>query len=358
MAYDQRNRYIPKVILTDNYVDPNDMINHISDFRFWLNTFINKVSSFAVPATLPIFNRMAFQFSNYYSDGPSIKDQLYQFAPYGLAWFKFSLNDQGVGQLLLAYMNKTGTNGLANYNDITTYGDSLFNAIWAQEDFGIMSGDILKAYGNNIIKLAPVPEMLILTPMYDTMFLHQFKNAKIRALTVEPRVTQNANEGYLISLLLPDVSTQAEYDKRVPLWSGNHILSSDFDNPTPEVVIESTRLMPAWNSESEWFETGVELPVRAQYSFFNSTGTYSNIKVTDVIDIDTATPDTLLNLALIKQFKYAPEVDCTYVDGSDRKYIRVWDIDNYAVLSNDDLEKMHTAALMSMYAVPSIAKIQ
>lgn len=61
MLYDQKNRYMPKALIKANGVDPDSIINNLSNYRYWLNTVINKAASLAVPANLTIFSRMAFQ---------------------------------------------------------------------------------------------------------------------------------------------------------------------------------------------------------------------------------------------------------------------------------------------------------
>lgn len=96
-TFDQRNRYIPKGILKANSVDYESLRDNQANFRFWLNTFITKVSSLVVPNVMPIFQRLAFLYANIYIDGPTIKDQLYMYVPHGLTWTKFSLDSSQKG---------------------------------------------------------------------------------------------------------------------------------------------------------------------------------------------------------------------------------------------------------------------
>lgn len=366
--YDQKNRYLPYALVNANHVDFGDLRNNIANFRYWLNNFITKVASLAVPATMNVFSRLAFLYSNVYIDGPTIKDQLYMFIPdieIGRSpWMKFSLDSNQAGQLEWASFTQAGS--YLKVSEIEDYGTMLFNAIWDQEDFGIMSGDILKAYGDNIIKLAPVPVDFSLAPVCDTMVLHQFKNAKLGGRSFDvSKITQS--NGIISQLVFVDSTLTTAAQRLARDYALlNKTLSSDFESPTPEVVIESTRLMFGYDVISNYVHCGTELPLRCVAWQFSNNGTLGYRNLWPYYEyLDTSSP-TLAQLransqalGYLKAFKYAPEV--FYMEynstGNLTSADRIWDIDNYAVLNQNDIIKMHEAALMSLFAVPAIAKI-
>lgn len=363
--YDQRNRYLGRGIAAADGVDFDDIRNNLANYRYFLNAYVNKVASLAVPATMPIFSRLAFLFSNIYSEGPSVKDQIYMYRPDLLAWYKFGLDaDTGAGKLTRTAMPVSGT--YATFSEIVAYANDLFNAIWDQEDFGIMSGDILKAYDGNVIKLAPIPEVMNFTPIYDALVLHQMKNAKLNGTIAVGPISQN--NGLISHTVLIDPNASA-INKAITLnyLNAGKILSTDFDDPGPDVVIESTRLMAAYDAYSGVVQTGTEIARLAIYWYYDDNGVL-NSKGDTILSHQffTATggdgaylKDLLICRQIFANFKYHPESVVYGVTSSNSVDVcyRDWDIDNYAVLDNETLIKMHETALLSLFAVPAIAKI-
>lgn len=364
MLYDQKNRYMPKALIKANGVDPDSLINNLSNFRYWLNTVINKAASLAVPATLSIFSRMSFLYQNIYCDGPTTKSQMYELVPNG--FFKFKLNTDSSG--MLEYVDLPSRN--MSWTDVRDYIESMVQAVWEQEDFGIMSGDILKAYGDNIIKLISVPEYTPIFPIYDQMVLTQFKNATV-ALCKPNDITQDSTHAFLKS--------GVEVDDSQPTWRQlvtsnvldlDHLITIDAADPTPEMVIEMTRLTFGYQDTDteETMDTGSE--------FVNEVAVYQIMDGAIVerviyqglgaaypseVITDTLYEGLILTSIMMREFKYAPCFwMCYFTSGASteiKQMYRVWDVDNYAVLSAQDLAKLHETAMLNMLHVPSIGKV-
>lgn len=373
LTYDQRNRYIPKDLIRTNNVDPDDLNNNLANFRFWINTLIAKMVSFAVPATMSVFSRMSFMYSDYYIEGTSIKEQLYQFVPEG--FYKFGIDAESMGNLTFEKFDWTK---LMSVKDIMDYGDSLFNAIWSQEDFGIMSGDILKAYGDNIIKLSQIPEAYSMIPKFDPMVLTQIKNADI--VRVEPsRISQSATTGNIVQTLIPTGYTTSEKyygtnttlpSEVVPVVNAGmvcmlkdyNVLTVDTDQPTPDVVIEATRLKVAYDSYKAWLKAGTEIITRVMMT--SQPG--KDIEVPPILlsycnsTDDKATMSSVRKVdEVARNFHYMPKLwFMTKVYGANKLITDcVFDVDNFTVLSAEDVIKLHEAATVNMFAVPSIGKV-
>lgn len=374
LTYDQRNRYVPNDLIRTNNVDAGDLISNLANFRFWVNTLIAKMASFAVPATMSIFSRMSFIYSDYYIEGTSIKDQLYQFVPEG--FYQFGIDSQSLGELAWVPFDYTT---LMSTQDVMNYGDTLFNAIWSQEDFGIMSGDILKAYGDRIIKLVSIPEYYNIVPKFDPMVLTQMKNADL-VRVIPTRIAQNANASEILQYLTPlgFTTTDVMYGTTNALSSAAatifnavmratikdyRILTVDTDNPTPDVVIEATRLKVAYDVAKAWYkagtevithavitgEPGVDLPVYGIIATLtNSTNEHPTLTATFALE------------EAARSFHYMPRFWLAFLKGDTNKaYVRQsLDIDNFTLLNYDDVRKLHEAATVNMFAVPSIGKVQ
>lgn len=175
--YSQANYFVGKRWIEVQHVDSNDLLQNLANFRYWINAFINKVSSYAIPASINLFKRRAFMYSSIYIENPygNIKDQMYMFSPDG--FYKFALDPVGKG--MLEYTPLYDSANMLTVKNIMSFGESLLQPIWADEDFGLISGDIIKSYGSNLIGLSSQPDDAGILPIYDPYVLSQFKNANI-----------------------------------------------------------------------------------------------------------------------------------------------------------------------------------
>lgn len=183
--YSQANKYLGRALLQSQGIDSEDILQNLANFRYWINTYTNKIASYAVPADITLFYKRAFQFGSVYieHDGDSIKDQFYLYNP--SAFYRFKLDSQSRGMLQLV---ATATNDCINTNDNTqrlkmkdliAIGESLLDNIFGDEDFGLMSGDIMKAFDNAILKLDSLPEDYLTIPVHDRLVLSQMENSVV-----------------------------------------------------------------------------------------------------------------------------------------------------------------------------------
>ena len=377
--YAQGNRYLPRALVECQGVDYDDVYSNLANFRYGINALIAKAASLAVPATMPIFLRHAFLFQNVYIEGPSIKDQMYLLNPDG--FYQFSFDAEHAGMLtyfpLADFKTEEAVDKLKT-SHMLKFGNLLLDALVMNEDINIMSGDILKAYGGNIIKLAPLPEIYPLTPVFNAAVLEQFKNATVfmGENIHNLHIKQNSTKAYLESQ--PMWTTNAAIETKYPsltvenqkklmsYYKGRRILSTIAPNPDQNVVIEDTRLMASLDPNTATESTanilcGSEIVVDLKYwtYLYSSTGTvtlsvgrvYSSLLVT----ADTM-PTRFSAFARLKHFKYCPAICANIVDGVNTTREIYFDVDNFAILDYQTLYKMHETAILSMLNVASIAK--
>lgn len=373
LTYDQRNRYLPNELISTNNVQVSSLIDNLANFRFWINTLVAKMVSFAVPATMSIFSRLSFLFSDYYLEGTSIKEQLYQYVPAG--FYKFELDSNQLGKLTWKPFNYSTP---MTVSDIITYGEDLFNAIWSQEDFGIMSGDILKAYGDRIIKLAPIPEYYQIVPKFDPIVLTQMKNADIISADISD-IAQDPNDGTILQALVPvGISASSKWygvANTLPAAlvsplnkvfmatiKDYRILTVDTDTPTPDIVMEATRLKVVYNTAKAWYVAGTEVVEEVMIS--SEPGTVIPVPPI-VLGTINSTGEAQITKAITgmleaaRNFHYMPRIWLGYGnnDGNKSSGRQMFDIDNFTLLTYEDVRKLHEAATINMMAVPSIGKV-
>lgn len=392
--YSQRNYFVGKSLIDQNGVNGYNLVANLANFRYWLNAFINKVSSFAVPADISLFARRIFMFAHMYTESTTtnIKDQLYQFVPQG--FYKFMLDDSGKGKLSFQkFQDQDYT-----VDGIMEYGENLLSNIFGDEDFGLMSGDIIKAYGSNIVGLVPLPEEVIVVPEYEEFVLSQFKNATIVGddinffgntqitFTISTDSTvQNAGDicqdgkGNLVSInvlagtkVAPICSTAME-----------HMMS--VTNPVPDINdnFEATRLMVGSakvdTNVFTFTDSGTEKDYRryiicgsdfitrvkeARFIYDANGNNGTSLEVTtvgsNVVDHSLANMDLV---ALNNQFKWSPMMWAIHFTATSDEVTTISDVelvsnvDNYTFVDNAILQRIHEAALLSLTFVPGVSKV-
>jgi len=362
--YSARNQYVAKSLIKANGVNPDNLVANLANFRGYINVFINKISSWAVPNTLNYYNRMAFLYSGFYTEGESIKDQLYQFAPSG--FWKFQLDENSAGMLKYKPL---GVSGALTVSNIIAYAEDLISNIFGDEDFGIMSGDILKAYEGNIIKLASMPENYLVLPSMEPMVLTQFKNAHFMMVDSNTKdVTQDSN-GVILSSLKPltmsnewgsNINSAGAYLAHYLSSHTRKLVNIDLDFPSPADIMESSRLIESIkkDGDDEFIVCGSEVidSIRVDVKPEGS-GSFVNVEESVVPSASIA---YLMNA--LGSFKWRPNVSGIYLsDGTDHfDLVRVEqtaEFDNVAVLDDENVERLHEVALLSLFRVPGVAKL-
>lgn len=392
-AYTQLNKYYGANALICEGIDVVSVQENLANFRAGINMFIDKVAQFVVPSCLPVFKKHATTFAGIYLEGDSIKQQMYMFHP--AAFGRFELDETGAGSL--AYYRTPGaTNTPATVNDLLAYGRAMINAIYGSEDYGLMSGDILKAFGNSTITLTSVPESFVIVPSYDENVLEQIKNAvTFNDMTIngtklnygssmnKVAIKQSTNKDYLrfrvVANYQPLIKTTGQAN--IPaigncIWSGSLFMSTHRTDVTPEIVMEISRYMMGMDSKTAGdplntgticFASDLFLGGRAFVRTDDNQSPWAEYKFTSAMAIDSKTNsgymEDLLNLySVISSFDYHPPIrhvafDATALGSPTPGEQVFFDFDNYTVISTESLKNLHAVATMSELAVTATSKI-
>lgn len=357
--FDGRNKYMPRMLIQGNGVDYDSLMNNMATFRFWLNTFVKKVSAFAVPANIYLFYRKAFLYQHVYTEGSSIKSQLYQFVPKGFEQFKID-DVSFMGSVVFeALPNDGNENQLLTVDQIIAYGESMFAKLWNQQDFGIMSGDILKKYGDNILKIAPIDVDLTIAPVFDPLVLYQIKNGTWLPVDVMDISNLLQTPDGVLQYSIHTSGTGLNLQQVIP-----PVLTVDMPEVPPEVVMEMTRLTAGWADNQYGSAAAIGTEIISNVRVANwPTGSYNAMKGVKLDSIVkptagfNASPDIINFIGLHSQFKYLPRQLVITEDEGGSSYVTILhDIDNYAVADHTFLAKVHEAALLNMLDVPSVGK--
>ena len=394
--YTPFNRYYPRALCQAMFFDPDDIEVHLNDLRGYINQYAVKLSQLWVPNSMSYIARHSWMCEGIYVDSVSSKAQSYMYVP--RSFYRFKLDEDGAGMCEVASFG--APLNLQTFDQLVTFGNSLLNPMIANEDFGIMSGDILKAFGaGGVIQIPPIGEDYQVIPVYNQEVLSQIENTVFGSVGNNAVTQMKAvGTGWLksapnITITIPvqsQVTNQTNansiVDTVLSAYQGGNFLSMHSDNIEPAQVMVATRNMWAAGQRtnnatmSATTVTGVAPLVCCGSEVFSSAYMYYYVKdsangvklqynslnMAQPVLIKSTTPDaglkslTLLT-AQLSAFDWHPGVFMYPiiggVDGENAVILAngvLRDLDYYTVLDENSLANMHMTALLSEFSIPMI----
>lgn len=360
------NRYIPETLLhAMRITDPDEMLKSLVTVEYQINILIQKMATLAVPNTMPYFNRMASLYQAIYSESDSALSQMYVLIPDGYHRWNTATGDM---------QYKTVPGAGMTWNDWVKTVSDLVDEIFRSEDCGIISGDILHAYGNNIIQIAPMPADYQTPILHDTVMLNQIKNANIVGainnntisvnmtdktapfLTCGPKAAVAQNEAYAVGAPIM-LQYQEGDDTNNFLFESTRLhstMDSAFQLITGTEVVTSVFI---WEKPYCAFSDGVSDNVYKAPLSVNPTIGYSVNASNAPCSVSGQAMSTIL---ATKAFKYCPVIPIySYSKSADPWKFMGFnvDIDNYQVLSSEELRRLHETAAISLFNVPLVGQL-
>lgn len=384
-SYSQLNRYMPRAYVQANGVDFDDLIGNLADFRAFLDNTGAKISAFCVPAVMNYFVRHSWLYSNIYKDSDTLKAQQYIFVPsYFYQYDETTSADGGILSIVPVCYEAKQEQNLLKVSEIESILTGMLNALQYSEDIGVMSGDILKAYGENqMFKLSPIDANYSVTPVYNEEVLNQIHNCTLVAAVYQNddlsawSITQDPNTNWL--LWNPSFSTLGAGANRQ-----GALINMPWENPTPENTMVGSRLVASTYVSKEdnlvhfscvgsdyvneayiWMFSSVSQggDLESQSTFTNLNLIFQRIEG-DVYFIKSGTPlpgydvfTQLHKIQLISNFDWHPLVTISYRDLDTPLYESLGfmgDMNTYTIIGETQLEAMNLTALLSMFGVPQI----
>lgn len=269
------NRYYAKGIFEAMGLDYDDFVANYADFNGFINLFTTKIGKLCVPASMSYMARHSWMCQNFYADSNTEKAQTYFYTP--ASYLSFELNAEGAGSLVYKQLvdmtawSKGLKPQLLTFASLMLAMNNLANQVLANEDMNIMSGDILKAYGEGgVVRLAGVPLGQMVLPVYNQEVLSQIENS-VAVGRPNSGVTQNTSVGGGYLVFNPKVTrtypayvmttaTGTTYFNLAGTGRGNnrlsqsssatHILNFHHSGVTPEETMVATRLIARTNMDN------------------------------------------------------------------------------------------------------------
>lgn len=353
-----QNAYTPRDLVTAAGGDYNDLVTSLADFRGYINSYAVRLNAMRVPSKWHVLERHMWLFTHVFADAPTNKASFYVFAPAAL--WKYTLGDTP---------DKTGLHAFAmagskyNLTRIKSIGEGLLNSILNDEDFNIMSGDILKAYGDSTFSLNMIAEDYAVLPVYDPEVLMQIHNASIianptvldiddyfgheRPMIKEDR-SETTNVGALVFKMNISTSTldSDALNTSIAYCCLKHLLDVPTPNPDPTTVCLATRMM---------INVKITAPSTAEVTDYGTEVILGAYIMESPDEATIGTNANVVNAWDLEKFDWHPYIykgDVTLEAG---KIVGttltglLGDVDNYAVVSHSTLSNIHRAAMLGMF---------
>lgn len=372
--YSAYNRYWPKAVIAACNIDFDDMLRHIADARYYLNSYALKINSLFMPSSMNIVSRHFFMYSGLWKDANVEKCQLYVHVPDAVYQYDENVTPSRLSPMFVA--DKTNQSTLIKFNDMVDMLDTLANALLASEDIGIISGDMMKAFGaGNAFKLAEIPVDFTAMPVYDEMVLAQIQATKfmgrigVDSIRITESTSQDDNAG---AILCTPMNTAVEALPNIA-----HPLNFYQDEVTPEMTMEASRLQAFgirqvlegsdgnFKVQNTFDVVGSEFPLYFVI-YYNVNGTPTELVVENTTEImnyvlisNAVYVDTLYTA--ISSFDHAPLVDrvswnsTTGATNFNQPFAH-FDYATYTIVNRPIVRKMHETAFLALFGIDTLTE--
>lgn len=368
------NRYTQKCLAHAMGLNFEDLNHNQVLLKNYIGTFCARVLALSAPKSFSLFKKYFWIYTGVYTDSTSNRAQMYLFSPSDFKYYKWDTTNGGS---LVSCNSATEFSNIIDFSgdvsenntsvsDIMDYGDKLLNKMLVDEDCGIISGDIRKAY-DELFTLSFIPDGYVLKPEFNEEILWMIHNMRLVPYEVaNANITQDGN--VVIQNMVHDF-TRAEGSKlhKYAPFSWDWVVDSRSDVPSSDEVVTSTRLAPAtmsyWSTnsttkvETESVQiTGCDtfLPVKTYFYTIDQTDFTLAIAYED--EWGSSVVPTARNASAVTQFDYHPIIMKADDLSTSGKYPTlvglVADLDNVTIISRNTLEMLHNACVMSEFEVP------
>lgn len=399
--YSQENRYLGKALLHALNLDADDIYNNLAQLRYHINLLAYKLNNMCVPSSVAYITRHSWMASGLYTDSPNPKAQIYAFNPTG--YYAFTEVTEGPAYLQFKYFGVEGKKW--KVEELVSASNEQLQAILSSQDFNIMSGDILKAFGeNNLYTVPTIPEDFVVLPSYNPEVLSQIENSVAVGYGAEApgagqdninNIVQLQNqflESYIayrpafrygiVGIVGDDGKNATIHKSARSLWGDKKIINMHKSDVTPADTMVATRLVVSAGATTDsnnrmmkiipkCFGSEVINAIRLM-QFIPSNSGEPHLATTFMHYIDVVAPIAsadsndntaanrwLTQTSIFSQFDWSPQnfsmINMTKSDATSAVDSYIFrtshDLDMYTMMDSHDLERLHEVALLSLFEV-------
>lgn len=347
--YDAMNRYKPEVLVQAMGFNVNDLMINLNDFRGALNLIAMKVSSVVLPAGMPYTTMNLKYFTNIFADSMNSRAQLYMFKP-AAYWVYDETAEETGGSLQLQTLPSNMTT-----SQFITLLNNLVNRILSSNYMNIMSADIIKAFGSNLLALSEIPAEYTVVPVYSDEILESINNLKIMRA---PNGT-GTSDGRVVQII-PDNTNVSPYLTCAPMFESateayklqlastmKTSINTGYDTLSPDQVVYRTEFAARWHyfgNAGKYFRIHARTlycTAVTVYTYSARTGVQSFQIHSSVVDASTL---SYAHAASISAFNKFPLL--YMCDEAKSAFVGVFgDVDNIAWVDRNDMSDIDDAVV-------------
>lgn len=365
--YEPRNLTFPDTLLYANNCNPDEWKVQSVDFVRMYNELVTRLAQIPTAKSMDLFQRSQWKYQYLYTEGLSVREQLYMLVPAGFLWYTEN-TDNGAGALIFKSFSgyKSSSAGLS-MQDIIKYLNDMITAFLDSHSNRQISTWILNAIPDfNLNILTSLDPNYMVSAIFSPEVLNQIKNATIITQTngVDVTVKQDVEKNILVSRPQVINDSASLVDKATfAMLSERQLLNSVMEVPSIDDIIINTRLKaflyPA--TDSIYAVQAFNDIVVDGRIYYGSARTYTTFHtvLTANSGLDSVPVSTLRALSLLSQFKYSPAVYVMMLDNNVKCVESVYEIfesENTAIVEAADVDKINMAAWLSLLDCPSIGQ--
>jgi len=384
--FSQLNRYVGDAYLTAMGFAPESVRANLAQFRAAINMLIVKASAYAVPRAMPLYERHAWMSRCAFMDAPLEKAQMYIYRPLGFYKYIEATSISPAGSCMImpcAVENVRETSSGHQRVSVKTwtvpewinYVEDLLAALVYSEDIAIMSGDIIKAYGDELFRLVAIPDDYSLEIGYSDEVLDQihntiFSGAYPRTILNNSTEAEVKNVNWASFDIAQNTSigdgailTRPQFARCKQLGI-KHIVDMADKQPTPERVLVATRNMIAGDvyvsadgSNTPYANLttcGSDICMFANmYDFYKDEHGFWILRNRNVYHFDAGLDAEVNDPGDLSAFTKFPIGYIFAGPAATDGFINLFgQIDNFTVVDRSVLSKLHESAMLSLFGVP------
>lgn len=262
--YEAMSLYTPKTLVAAMGFDFSDLERKYATMAGDINMLIAKTRQIWIPKTMTYFERWWKLNSEVYIDSENGRDQMYVFVPAGYRILEYTEGGYNLKFKTLFQARKFGDSHPNEGALVTTDSVQLkwadyisavneaIDALIAQQDRGMIYGDLLNAYGAaNIISLDFFDANYKCVPIYDVAMLHEIMNGTLSTFQPTDINLINAAESPKLQQrweIVPQGKNSEGVNQGSPMIYGLKDLYLNFkhvESVSPGEIVNATRFVTA-----------------------------------------------------------------------------------------------------------------
>lgn len=364
-SHDARTRTWPWAILKAMNCDPLAWTGtqQIGDIRGRWNDVKQRIVQFPAAAASMYYMRSMWKYSFIYTEGPSVRDQLYLMKPRAVyGWVEGDPQYDDYRNSSWLETEWIGPDGYSYYtpDDWIDIVERLLSRMERSMSVTTIRSWLINSYGHFVLgALTPTVYGTKTGPIYNSEVLYMIKNAVCvnnAAHIVDNNVVQDPTKGFMVCNPTIGLNAGAEmYVRTMDMYTTDLLIDTGMDNPTITDTVENTRLKIYYSNKSEnntWnVNAFLEIPMAFEIYYYDENldiqdPTYTTFSYCNAIN-------SMNELSMLSSFKFHPCVTRLEKAGDEYYPSRFWDLDNYTTMSKFTFDKLNYACLMKLFETPT-----